>query len=233
MLYDILSFNYVPIVVNIIRSLAAIDNAYMSPLWTDKDSDFDDIDSLLHRNTPNNDLMELKNGWTSSSLQTLQSRLPRLTEDDLRTYSIGPYVLRLITPYLEHTNNLTYWIRKKKDEKNLFKVSGLTSRFSASDACSPKNYTVILDIPPDGDVKKIRTYCTCKTGARTLGGCVHAATILSHLCIGSCNQQMRTPNAKSKANLLTDNDVRQFKRQKIASLSVVAPSAPVGSQGTA
>ena len=78
------------------------------------------------------------------------------------------------------------------------------------DLSQPKKYTVFLRISENSS--DILTYCTCKAGARTLGGCAHSCAILYHLTVDKCGER---PNAAHKrVNLSGVVDIREFKLQK-------------------
>ena len=49
----------------------------------------------------------------------------------------------------------------------------MISRFAASNNKQAKKYTIVVKIPNSNEVEKILSYCTCKSGARTMGECVN------------------------------------------------------------
>lgn len=54
------------------------------------------------------------------------------------------------------------------------------------------------------------SYCTCKIGARTLGGCAHSTAILYHLTVGSIDS-VKLPKIQANSKLRDIIDVREFK----------------------
>ena len=84
----------------------------------------------------------------------------------------------------------------------------MTSRFSKKS--DPKNYTIILRIPSIGDIEDILSYCTCKTGSHTIGGC--AALYL--LTVTEVPQSKKWSSMEAKTKIGFVLDVREFKREK-------------------
>ena len=62
------------------------------------------------------------------------------------------------------------------------------------------------------DNSEILTYCTCKSGARTLGGCTHSCAILYYLTVDKIGE--RSNAAQKKVSVSGVIDIRQFKLQK-------------------
>jgi hypothetical protein len=60
----------------IMRTLAAIENKFMDPLWKDSEYDEDDIFSMTFRdsntNTVQNQLKDLENHWSQITLEKLR-----------------------------------------------------------------------------------------------------------------------------------------------------------------
>lgn len=212
-LYHNLDSNILPNLSSIIRILAAVENKYYKKLWIDKDSDEMDLNSLKKRNLDQNDLENINSGWTRTDLEYIKENVPSLTMDIVREWCIGPYSIELSQCYLEHSSEVKYW--KHKNQSNLWKVTGITSRFAKSDIATSKSYSVVLQIPLEGDIEDIHSYCSCKTGARTLGGCAHATSVLCHLTVDqvSNNSSKKSPNSKSKSSDI--HNVRPLKVQKL------------------
>ena len=123
--------------------------------------------------------------------------------------------MRLAKPYLDHSEQLKYFQHPNQEE--IFKIKGLVSRFSKK--MEPKKYIILLKIPKEGEIKDILSYCTCKTGSRTLGGCFHSTAILFHLTIDikpeEASKKKNSPTAKNKLKGIID--IRPFKKKKINS----------------
>ena len=166
-----------------LRVLEAIENAYFQPLWTNKDSDIGDLESIQRRRNMENSLKALSEEknvkWRELEYNQIKQLVPTILPSQLRDWSLGPYALTLAKPYLEHSSNLRYF--QHPQQKDVFKIKGLVSRFSKK--MDPKKYQVFLKLNQNGNIEDILSYCTCKTGARTLGGCAHSTAILLTFCV--------------------------------------------------
>ena len=149
--------------------------------------------------------------WKKLNLDGIKKIIPTLQIEQLREWSIGPYSLMLAKPYIEHCSEFKYYQHPKL--KTTFKIKGMTSRFSKKQ--NPKKYTVLLDLPQEGNMEDILSFCTCKTGARTLGGCVYATAILFHLTIEKQEVDMNdTSPLKAKNRSIDIIDIKDFKNEK-------------------
>ena len=61
-LYNSIEFNLIPKLEKIIRVVCAIENAYYTPLWQDKETDNSDLHSLTFRNLETNELQSITKG---------------------------------------------------------------------------------------------------------------------------------------------------------------------------
>lgn len=199
---------------DLIRLLAAIDNAYLDPLWIDKESDKVDVESIIQKLHSENELQTLfeskaKNQWKPQTVEEVWIACPQLTLQEIRNWSIGPYALTLAKPYLQRDIQLKFY--KHKTEHFVYKVKGLMSRFVSSDSTQPKKYTVVIYIPPTGG-EDVLAYCTCKSGARTLGGCAHSCAILYYLTVDQSNEKSSVAQKRvSESGII---DLREFKQKK-------------------
>ena len=103
--------------------MAAIENVYSPILWTDKESDQEDIQRILKRKNQKNELntlseVDVKTTWKRQQLEQVQKLTPILTVQEIRKWCLGPYALTLAKPYLKHSSELKYWVHKTKD--NIF-----------------------------------------------------------------------------------------------------------------
>lgn len=149
---------------------------YEQVLWRAlEDSVFDDVDiqSLRTRNKDTNWIKDFKRKFKRTTRQELQESLPQFTLHDLRIWAVGPYTLKLAHAYLKNCSSLKFLINQ---QRNVIKVQGMASRFMAN-----KNYQVYLHIPSN-NILEVESYCTCKSGEHTLGGCAHTMTTLFILC---------------------------------------------------
>jgi hypothetical protein len=120
----------------------------------------------------------------------------------------------LAKPYLEHFQQLKFW--KHIKQNNIYKIKGMISRFVTSDKAQAKKYCIVMKIPESGNITNILAYCTCKAGARTLGGCAHSVAILYYLTANCGDNTLDKPNT-SKKRVTASNviDLKSFKTQKI------------------
>lgn len=199
---DVISSGFWPKLHRLLCLLAAIENAFSPLLWNDKESDDDDIQMIEERlNMESNELMEVfeqkdKGCWQKTTYEDVKAELPSLSLEDIRKWSVGPYALTLAKPYLTHCNELKFWKHKKLE--SVYKIKGMISRFVTSDSAHSKKYCILIKIPKDGNVNNILSYCTCKAGARTLGGCAHSCAILYHLTITDDSDHENKPNTSQK-----------------------------------
>ena len=195
---NVISNGLWPKIHQLLRLLAAIENAFFSPLWNDKESDKRDAEAIVQKLDMENELQKIfeskeKTQWLKQSSEDILNSSPSLSLEDIRNWSIGPYALTLAKPYIEHNPELKFWKHKKLE--NIFKIKGLTSRFVTSDSKQAKKYTVLLKILKDNS--EILTYCTCKSGARTLGGCAHSCAILYYLTVDKIGERSNAAQKKS------------------------------------
>lgn len=209
-----------PVLHPVLRLLAAVENAFFPPLWTDKESDNNDAMMIEQRvKLMTNEMQkifedETGKNWQKIDYEQIIQKTPKLSPEDLRKWSVGPYALTLAKPYLEHSSDLKFWQHKKLS--SVYKAKGMLSRFVTSDNTKAKKYTVVVKIPSTGNVTDILSYCTCKAGARTLGGCAHSCAILYHLTIGSDRGSLNKANTAKKRVLSSGAiDLKSYKIQKM------------------
>lgn len=203
----------------ILRLLAAVENAFFPALWHNEETDEDDIAMMEERlQMEENKLKEIhetksKGCWEKKTYEELKEEIPLLTLEEIRKWSVGPYALTLAKPYLEHSNELKFW--KHKTENRIYKIKGMISRFVTSDKTQAKKYCILLQIPSNGEVEQILSYCTCKSGARTLGGCAHSCAILYHLTIHDDKLGNKPNTAKKRVSTSGTIDLKSYKAQKM------------------
>lgn len=213
-LFNLIETNWMPNLSKIVRVLAAIENAFYGRIWKNQESDEMDYDSLIDRNLETNELSTLTSGWKRVKLEEIQNDFPKYSMDDIHQWCIGPYSISLSEKYLDHSAEIEIW--KHKKQKDVVKITQITSRYSKTDSIQPKHYSVILQFPnKNQDITEVKTYCTCKTGMQTLGGCVHATAVLCKLTVdrSSIGDANESPTAKMK--MTTVQDIRPFKIQKM------------------
>lgn len=119
---------------------------------------------------------------------------PRLTESDLKLFTLGSYQLKLAKSYCaEHLHNGLYIIEVKRDDligdlqrynmpQNVWLLRGrIQSRHVRA-----KTYLCYLLVIRDaiGISAIAQYYCTCLTGRRTIGSCAHITSIVWYLGVG-------------------------------------------------
>ncbi len=101
----------------------------------------------------------------------------------------------------------------ENDIGTLLRIKEISSRFQK------KRHTVflkisspVIDTTPE-DFAEISGYCTCKSGSRTIGGCVHVVTSLI-LILKAINGEM-IEKSKSQASFEYVEDVTPFKKTRM------------------
>ena len=173
--------------------------------------DKNELKQMVDGKDENDKKLNLK--WTKTTFEDVKQKIPTLTLEQLQKWSIGPYALTLAEPYLAHAKELKIWQLKGQD---IFKVKGMISRFATSDKKEAKKYTIVVKIPNSSEVEKILSYCTCKSGARTMGGCAHSCAILYYLSNHNDIEDPDQPNtAKKRVSASGVIDLKDYKQQKI------------------
>ncbi|CAF1161060.1 unnamed protein product [Rotaria sordida] len=154
---SVIDNNLISKVGSLLRILGAIDNKYFESLFAPADSDEQDVEFIKHP----------------------------LTLETIRDYGLDDYALKLAIPYLQHATAICVKTHKSKQYSNVIKVEGIKSRYSKKSA--PKHHIVFLQFDNDNwendytlssdydsdyesllNIKCINSYCSCKSGARTL-----------------------------------------------------------------
>lgn len=125
-----------------------------------------------------------------------ENLFPRLTSDDLYIYCTGTYVLRLAPSYIKYMRNENISMHPKVclelnrfipqryglnvTEPRLFQLR-FSSRYQSN-----KTYRcfILLDSILEGIDSIVQHYCSCLSGARTLGCCAHGAAALWYFSEG-------------------------------------------------
>ena len=108
---------------------------------------------------------------------------PRLTIEYLQAYTYGVYQVSLAPSYIQDTisreRDHELQIDQLFNESNLIRI-GIYSRFRR--AIEHQILISFIDDDLEEEEEPINgNYCTCQTGARTLGTCSHVASILWYL----------------------------------------------------
>ena len=75
----------------------------------------------------------------------------------------------------------------------------------------PGLYTVLLRIDKFSKPLEIESYCSCKSGARTIGGCCHSSAILSRITLEKYGGDLEERKLKKKKKF---EIIKDFKKQK-------------------
>jgi hypothetical protein len=228
-LRHIIDSNWIPKLHDFVRGLAAIINAYFPKIYI-SDIRFDNAVSerLLERQDITNDLVdvhaEVKQNWTFKPPAQLRARLPRdISKSSIRLWACGPNAEKLAIPYLRYAQNANgesgLKFRINCDAPGVLRVQGILSRFSSVN--NQKRHTLYLHFGAPNRTENISSYCTCKSGARTVGGCVHAIAVLTHLYDEAREHMLRCllkvferNTADGNENIRPEHDVQNLGRKR-------------------
>ncbi len=107
--------------------------------------------------------------WPKASKETI-AEFPRLTFDELRKFTLGPYQLDMGDLYNQQheAEDGDYEIKVHRQEAGLLRAR-MPSRFSKH-----KFHDIWIRYT---DKEIVSYYCTCKVGARTVGSCSHTSAV--------------------------------------------------------
>eukprot|EP00475_Leptophrys_vorax_P020328 TRINITY_DN277_c0_g1_i4.p1 TRINITY_DN277_c0_g1~~TRINITY_DN277_c0_g1_i4.p1 ORF type:complete len:333 (-),score=71.59 TRINITY_DN277_c0_g1_i4:1529-2527(-) len=179
--------NWIPKLHDLIRALAAIVNAFFPKIHADS-SDFDEkvAERLLQRQDIENDLAQVHNstrGWQVKSISQVVGMAPLNIDDSkIKHWACGTYASKLAVPYLKYAQadgNSNLKFSTNNAAPNVLRIQNILSRFSS--CTNPKKHSVYLHFGSPNKTENISSYCTCKSGARTVSGCVHSVAVLTFL----------------------------------------------------
>ncbi|CAF1565308.1 unnamed protein product, partial [Rotaria sordida] len=169
--------------------------------------------------------------WITRQVHQIVDFIPALTLETIRDYGLDDYALKLAIPYLQHATAICVKTHKSKQYSNVIKVEGIKSRYSKKSA--PKHHKIFLQFDNDNwendytlssdydndyeswlNIKCINSYCSCKSGARTVGACAHVITALYWLY---CNiNDVPIPGYSAKSITLQRNitDLQPFNQHR-------------------
>ncbi|CAF1108216.1 unnamed protein product [Rotaria sordida] len=110
--------------------------------------------------------------------------IPKLTLNTIRNYGLGEYALKLAIPYLQHASSLSIKTHKSKQYSSVIKIEDLNS------------------------------YCSCKSGARTVGTCAHVIAALYWFYANLNGITIPTYNVKSIALEQNITNLQSFNRRR-------------------
>lgn len=169
---------------------------------------------LIARRHRNNEVMDfvLNNNLISHRVSGWQlmedielEEFPRLTHDELIDLTLGEYQIRMAAGYNAEVEDA-----EGDREFHVARVNRTLLRACLrSRHVNSKQYYQFISFVPDGNgTEAIQGwYCTCVTGARTLGMCSHTCAILWYLCIDSYGPDMKRPKRRL-LNIAMDAGVR-------------------------
>ena len=91
--------------------------------------------------------------------------------------------------------------------ENIFKIRGLSSRFSSQNRS--KRYIILFRLNKNTKPLEIESYCSCKSGARTIGGCCHSSAILSRITLGKYSEDIVKIRKKKRKKFDSVIDIRK------------------------
>lgn len=117
---------------------------------------------------------------------------PRLTEEEVILFALGTYHIKLARSYCsEHIRNGEYNIEVYREEQledltefNILQTNVFLMRIriqSRHVRARQYNGYILIDRDQAGSNSIIQHYCTCLTGSRTLGSCVHILSVIWYM----------------------------------------------------
>ncbi len=196
-LKNVINNRYIPKLHKLVRILAATDNLFGAPLWGEKETDQmeREIQSLLDKDELENNLMKalgnnsLQN-WRHRPIEQLmeQKIIPfNLCLQNIQNWNCGDYAIRLAPRYLQHSDVANFKLYVHQALPKTIRINGIISRHSGQ--IDPRKYIVCLQFRTN-DMNDTIGYCTCKSGARTMGSCAHVIAGLMYLWFKSNNKEI-------------------------------------------
>ena len=187
-----------------VRIISAALNAYRSPQYTTGPEDEQLAKDMLAKVTEqDNHLAErIKSGplssrgrkWLSLHAADVIPDFPILSECGLRKLTCGIFQLKMAPSYLnEHLDeNGEFEIQVHSEAPHLARAQIRSRHVNAS------RYYTLIEHGKSNATPVSSWYCSCKCGQRTIGCCVHVATVIWYL--GFVRHSLKTlPRKKSKA----------------------------------
>lgn len=164
--------------------------------------------NLLQQRVENEGLLRRRYAeW--QPLRGNQVRFPHLSIDYLRDYTFGTYQISLAPSYvqdkLQHEEEEEYQIDELMDDPTLLRIR-LYSRFRNNtrhqifiqfNDAAVENQEQNREIVP-----LLGHYCTCKSGAKTLGCCAHIASVLWYLGYARHEAHIKYPSTDLLNNVI-------------------------------
>lgn len=196
------------------RILCAAVNAFGKPLIKDTKISDQDVRTILIRKQLESDMVAFSNvqdlrKWKKIDINNVTEIIPSYTLEDLRQFAFGPYPLKLANPYLYHSRDFKFYTHKSPKYPNVIKVTGMKSRYKSN-----KNHLVFINF--EDTLMNSMCCCTCKSGLRTVGACVHIISVLYF--IGQTFGKLPNVNfgSRSSHHINTMTDIHDFVSQRNA-----------------
>jgi hypothetical protein len=185
---NVIAGSYAQKIPRFFRVAMAIINRFCPPIFTESEFHQMIAQRALHRKLLSNDLRTLIQrhrmdtnmiGWTEVSLQHFDT-FPRLTEDDLKTFTMGIYQINTGRRYFDRRNHPGEHFRLfENPEHSLLVRAKILSRH-----INTIKYNVWIQFKNDNQgLESILGYvCSCQVGARTVGACSHTTSVSRIFC---------------------------------------------------
>ena len=209
-LSNVLENSYVNSIGDIVCVLCSISNMFFSPLFMDLDSDDNDIQILMrgahHQDNPVRLFISSETEsrtWKTIASERFVSLFPPIRSlDSIRDWNIGDYGVDLSGQYLESLKNLKF--SQSNEDSRYVRVAGIKSRF-----VQKKHHRCYFYLPEHREFQRVKAYCSCKSGARTVGGCSHCVCVLVFVFYGQRDQVIPNPNPVSEQRFARVTNVEE------------------------
>ena len=143
--------------------------------------------------------------WNKISFIEIKEEFPEFEFEDIIEFSCGGYGAFLSESYIFHSEELKYFPSLR--HRNIYKMRGLPSRFSSKK--KGKKYIILFKLNKNSKPLEIESYCTCKSGARTIGGCYHTTSILSRITLKKYSGDIEGRKEKKRKKFETVIDLKK------------------------
>ena len=227
--------NFLTIEHKILRIIAACLNKYRKPLLERKDSDLElahkmKLLSLIEQNPLHELMFSTKSGLSTTKRKLFQDKdavnfedvspesFPKFSLDYIeKNVALGKYQLKQQMAYVRahmERNDGKYTIQICHENRSLFRVL-LQSKHQRT-----KDYKIYIKLNDD-QTKVECIACTCPSGLRTIGACVHGGSVVYFLGFGRYNPQKPSPNLSKQLSGVKKKKDSQTPMESEGSINVV------------
>ena len=201
--------NYIPIFHRLLRIFGALENKF--GLILSKDEDDFPLEYFRTQLKKENSLIKyLKDEqWEKKNFIEIRELFPEFEPKDIIEFSCGSYGLHLSKSYIVHSEKIDYF--QSMRNKNLFKIKGLLSRFTTEN--NPRRYMVLLRLDKFSKPLEIESYCSCKSGARTIGGCCHSSSILARVTLRKYDENIEEIRKRKRKKFQNIINIKKRKKK--------------------